>query len=92
MPRLSRDSISTSAVCDTAVGNDPDTLGHTARIDGPACAGAANSVYASWLSTAQAYHTLPNVFSFHLEGGGVDDPVGAARGAAIERRSSAGTM
>jgi len=49
-----------------------------ARIDGPAYAGAANSAYASWLSTAKADGTLPNVFSYHLEGGGVDDPVGAA--------------
>jgi hypothetical protein len=58
--------------------NEIRRLEPTARIDGPAYAGAANSAYASWLATAQADGTLPNVFSFHLEGGGVDDPVAAA--------------
>lgn len=53
-------------------------LHSNARIEGPAYAGASNSAYNSWLTTAKADGTLPNVFSFHLEGGGVDDPVAAS--------------
>ncbi|HTJ69672.1 MAG TPA: hypothetical protein VL551_19200 [Actinospica sp.] len=55
------------------------SLDSSAKIDGPAYAGASNSAYASWLTTAKADGTLPNVFSFHLEGGGQDDPVLAAQ-------------
>jgi hypothetical protein len=52
-------------------------LAPTAHIDGPAYAGGPTTTFQSWLQTAQAAGTLPDVFSYHLEGGGTEDPVAA---------------
>lgn len=52
-------------------------LAPTAHIDGPAYAGGPTSAFQTWIQTAQAAGTLPNVISYHLEGGGTEDPVAA---------------
>jgi hypothetical protein len=49
----------------------------SAPIDGPAYAGGPSSAFQTWIQTAQAAGTLPNVISYHLEGGGQEDPVPA---------------
>ena len=48
-----------------------------ARIDGPAYAGGPTSAFQTWIQTAKAAGTLPDVISYHLEGGGTEDPVAA---------------
>jgi len=45
-----------------------------AQIEGPAYAGGVTSAYQTWIQTAQAAGTLPNVISYHLYG---PDPVAA---------------
>jgi hypothetical protein len=52
-------------------------LAPTAKIDGPAYAGGPTSAFQTWIQTAKAAGTLPNVISYHLEGGGTEDPVAA---------------
>lgn len=52
-------------------------LAPTAQIDGPAYAGGPTTAFQTWIQTAQAAGTLPNVISYHLEGGGTEDPVAA---------------
>jgi hypothetical protein len=47
-------------------------LAPTAQIEGPAYAGGVTSASQTWLQTAQAAGTLPNVFSYHIYG---PDPV-----------------
>ncbi|WP_051969475.1 autotransporter outer membrane beta-barrel domain-containing protein [Kitasatospora azatica] len=49
----------------------------SARIDGPAYASNPTSALQTWIQTAQAAGTLPNVISYHLGGGTTDDPVAA---------------
>ncbi|ACU72498.1 hypothetical protein Caci_3593 [Catenulispora acidiphila DSM 44928] len=48
-----------------------------ARIDGPAYAGGPTTDFQTWIQTAKAAGTLPDVISYHLEGGGTEDPVAA---------------
>ena len=49
-------------------------LAPSAQIEGPAYAGGVSSAYQTWIQTAQAAGTLPNVISYHLYG---PDPVAA---------------
>jgi hypothetical protein len=49
-------------------------LAPSAQIEGPAYAGGVNSADQTWLQTAQAAGTLPNVVSYHIYG---PDPVAA---------------
>ena len=49
-------------------------LAPSAQIEGPAYAGGVTSAYQTWIQTAQAAGTLPNVISYHLYG---PDPVAA---------------
>jgi hypothetical protein len=46
----------------------------TAQIDGPAYAGVVSTNYQTWINTAQAAGTLPNVISYHNLSNG-EDPV-----------------
>lgn len=48
-----------------------------AHIDGPAYAGGPTSDFKTWIDTAKSAGTLPDVISYHLEGGGTEDPVPA---------------